>query len=207
VAKDAAIDAGLVAKSARMGAKTALAGGGAFPYRASQATSEDRTSFEFVVYGHGPGVDGLAGEYVELIREWDRVHRHGPGARIEVYPAATPDAEIPEAWGAGRSHSGYPAVEDDSVDSATTFEEDGVVPDAVALRDAFADPDGAVSGGVVQGDAGAVLSEDRGLQGPQVGAVSLGHLLVDQGFADAAAAVAIGDIDGRLGDAGVALAS
>lgn len=48
------------------------------------------------MYAHGLGADGLAVEYVELIREWNRVHRHGPGARIEVYPVTTPDAEIPE---------------------------------------------------------------------------------------------------------------
>jgi protein-L-isoaspartate(D-aspartate) O-methyltransferase len=95
VAKDAAMEAGLVAKSARMGAKTALAGG-SFAYRASQATSEDRTAFEFVVYGHGPDADRIAGEYVELIRVWDRAHRRGPGARVEVFPAGTPDMEIPE---------------------------------------------------------------------------------------------------------------
>lgn len=95
VAKEAAIDAGLVEKSARMGAKTALAGG-SFAYRASQATTEDRTSFEFVVYGHGLDADGIADEYVELIRAWDRVHRHGPGPRIDVFPAGTPDAEIGE---------------------------------------------------------------------------------------------------------------
>lgn len=95
VAKPAAIEAGLVERSARMGAKTALAGD-SFAYRASQATSEDRTSFEFVVYGHGPDADRIADEYVELIREWDRLHRHGSGARIEVFPAVTPDTEIPE---------------------------------------------------------------------------------------------------------------
>lgn len=95
VAKPEAIEAGLVERSARMGAKTALAGG-SFAYRASQATSEDRTSFEFVVYGHGHDAEDITAEYVALIREWDRVHRHGPGARIEVYPAGTPDAEIGE---------------------------------------------------------------------------------------------------------------
>jgi protein-L-isoaspartate(D-aspartate) O-methyltransferase len=84
-AKLDAIEGGLVERSARMGAKTALAGG-SFAYRASQATSEDRTSFEFVAYGHGRDGEGIADEYVTLIREWDRVHRHGPGARIEVFP-------------------------------------------------------------------------------------------------------------------------
>ncbi|MEC3974281.1 methyltransferase, FxLD system [Amycolatopsis sp. H20-H5] len=95
VAKSEMIEAGVVERSARMGAKTALAGS-SFAYRASQATSEDRTSFEFVVYGHGRDGESIAEKYVALIREWDRVHRHGPGARIEVFPAGTPDAEIGE---------------------------------------------------------------------------------------------------------------
>jgi len=93
-AKKAAIDSGLVAASARMGAKTAVAGG-SFAYRVSRATSEDRTSFEFVVYAHGPDAERLTNDYVELIRTWDRVHRRGPGARIEAYPARTPDGDLP----------------------------------------------------------------------------------------------------------------
>jgi protein-L-isoaspartate(D-aspartate) O-methyltransferase len=76
-----------------MGAKTAIAGG-SFAYRAPQATSEDRTSFELVVYGHGRDAEALGDGYAELIRTWDRHHRHGPGARITVFPAGTPDAEI-----------------------------------------------------------------------------------------------------------------
>lgn len=94
VAKKTAIDSGLVAASARMGAKTIVTGG-AFAYRASRATSEDRTSFEFVVYAHGPDAEQLADQYVELIQTWDRDHRYGPGARIEAYPAATPDSDLP----------------------------------------------------------------------------------------------------------------
>ncbi|HEX5402312.1 MAG TPA: methyltransferase, FxLD system [Pseudonocardiaceae bacterium] len=97
VATAAGIDTGLVERSTRMGAKTALAEG-SFAYRASQASSPERTSFEFVVYGHGPDAEVLAARYVEAISEWDRTHRHGPGARIEVFPAGTPDARI----GAGR---------------------------------------------------------------------------------------------------------
>ncbi|GLZ42842.1 methyltransferase, FxLD system [Actinokineospora sp. NBRC 105648] len=93
VAKRAAIEAGLAERSARMGAKTAIEGA-SFAYRASRAVTEDGTSFEFVVYGHGPDSDHVADRYVELVREWDRAHRHGPGARIEVFAAGTPDAEI-----------------------------------------------------------------------------------------------------------------
>ncbi|MGC4939279.1 methyltransferase, FxLD system [Kribbella sp. DT2] len=93
VAKDEAISAGLVERSARMGAKTALSRD-SFAYRASQSTSEERTSFEFVVYGHGPHADSLVDQYVGLIREWNQLHRGGTGARVEVFPAGA-DVPVP----------------------------------------------------------------------------------------------------------------
>lgn len=55
----------------------------------------------------------------------------------------------------------------------------------------------------MQGDAGAVRGEDRGLLGPQAGIVGGGDLLADERLAAAAAAYC--DIDGALRDAGVAL--
>lgn len=54
------------------------------------------------------------------------------------------------------------------------------MPGAVELGDAFAGADGAVSGGVVQGDAGPVFGEDRGLEGPQSCVVGGSDLLVQQ---------------------------
>lgn len=104
VATPAAIESGLVEKSTRLGAKTAIAGG-SFAYRAPRATSEDRTSFELVVFAHGRDADGIGAEYVSLIREWDRLHRHGPGARVEVFPAGTPDAEIGEGRLIDKKHT------------------------------------------------------------------------------------------------------
>ncbi|MCP2303323.1 protein-L-isoaspartate(D-aspartate) O-methyltransferase [Actinokineospora globicatena] len=104
VATPAAIEAGLAERSARMGAKTAL-DGVSFAYRASQATTKERTAFEFVVYGHGPDADAVAFRYVELIREWDRTHRGGPGARIEVHPTGTPDTEIGEGRLIDKKHT------------------------------------------------------------------------------------------------------
>lgn len=97
-AKNEAIDSGLVAASARMGAKTIVTGG-TFAYRAqARPVDADRTRFEFGVYAHGPEAAALADQYVKLIRTWDRDHRGGARARIKVYPAATPDAELPPGW-------------------------------------------------------------------------------------------------------------
>lgn len=104
-AKKEAIDSGLVAASTRMGAKTIVAGG-AFAYRApARPVDADRTRFEFGVYAHGPDAAPLAEEYVDLIRTWDRDHRGGPGARIEVYSAATPDAELPPGRVLDKKHT------------------------------------------------------------------------------------------------------
>ncbi len=91
-----AIDSGLVSKSTRVGAKTMVAGG-SFAYRASaRPVDADRTRFEFGAYGHGPDAARLAEEYVDLIQAWDRDHCGGPGARIEAYPATTPDTDLPK---------------------------------------------------------------------------------------------------------------
>ncbi|MGH8885338.1 MAG: methyltransferase, FxLD system [Egibacteraceae bacterium] len=90
-----AIDSGLVSKSTLFGGKTMVAGG-SFAYRASaRPVDADRTRFEFGAYAHGPDAARFAEEYVDLIQTWERDHRGGPGARIEVYSAATPDVELP----------------------------------------------------------------------------------------------------------------
>lgn len=100
-----AIDSSLVAASARVGAKTIVTGG-TFAYRApARPVDGDRTRFEFGVYAHGPEAEALAEEYVDLIRTWDREHRGGPGARIEVYPAVTPDAELPPGRVIDKKHT------------------------------------------------------------------------------------------------------
>jgi protein-L-isoaspartate(D-aspartate) O-methyltransferase len=105
VAKQTAIDSGLVASSTRMGAKTVVAGG-TFAYRATaRPISPDTGRYEFGVYAHGPDAENLAGHFVDLIRTWDRDHRFGPGPRIEVHPAATPDAELPDGRVIDKRHT------------------------------------------------------------------------------------------------------
>ncbi|MGH3940027.1 MAG: hypothetical protein ACRDTG_15625 [Pseudonocardiaceae bacterium] len=93
-ASKAAIDSGRLPAAARVGAKAILMGG-TFAYRApARPADPDRTRFELGVYAHGPQAQALAEQYVELIRTWDRDHRSGPAALIEVYPAATPDMDL-----------------------------------------------------------------------------------------------------------------
>jgi len=103
-ARKAVIDSGLVASTARMGVPTAVAGG-TFAYRVSRPISPDRSRFEFGVYAHGPEAESLADQYVELIRTWDRDHRHGPGPRIEAYPVATPVTGLSEGRVIDKKHT------------------------------------------------------------------------------------------------------
>ncbi|MBV9013096.1 MAG: methyltransferase, FxLD system, partial [Pseudonocardiales bacterium] len=102
-AKDGPIDRGLVARSASRGAPTALSEG-SFAYRTKRPIP-NTSKFETGVYAHGAKAEVLAEEYVELIRTWDREHRHGPGARIAVYPAATPDADLPPGRVIDKKHT------------------------------------------------------------------------------------------------------
>jgi protein-L-isoaspartate(D-aspartate) O-methyltransferase len=80
-AKKHAIDSGLVASSARAGAKAIMAGG-TFAYRApARPLDPDRTRFELDAYAHGPEAEVIAKEYVELLQRWDRDHRGGARGR------------------------------------------------------------------------------------------------------------------------------
>lgn len=88
------IDRGLVSVG-RAGAKTIISGG-SFAYRpAARPSGDEETRYEFGVFAHGPDADALAEKYIELIRTWDRDHRGGPGARIEIHPATTPRTGLP----------------------------------------------------------------------------------------------------------------
>lgn len=107
-AKDGPMDRGLIARSANprsanRGVPTALSGG-SFAYRTKRPV-EGTNDFETGVYAHGPEAEALAEQYVELLRTWDRNHRHGARARIEVYPAATPDTGLPPGRVIDKKHT------------------------------------------------------------------------------------------------------
>ena len=107
-ATDGPIDRGLVARSANprsanRGVPTAVSAG-SFAYRTKRSI-EGTSNFETGVYAHGPQAEALAEQYVELIRTWDRDHRSGPRARIEVYPTATPDADLPPGRVIDKKHT------------------------------------------------------------------------------------------------------
>ncbi|MGW5434623.1 methyltransferase, FxLD system [Streptomyces sp. NPDC004059] len=91
-ARPAARERGLVASSSPLGIPT-LVEGGSFAYRTVRRT-DDPGRFELGAYGHGPEGHKVAERLVEEIRTWDREHR-GDRAHIDVYPAGTPDDQLP----------------------------------------------------------------------------------------------------------------
>ncbi|MFE3473860.1 methyltransferase, FxLD system [Streptomyces bacillaris] len=83
---------GLVASASPMGIPT-LVDGDSFAYRTVRATDEE-DRYELGAIAHGPRGEQVAERLVEEIRTWDRDHR-GHRAHIEVYPAGTPDGQLP----------------------------------------------------------------------------------------------------------------
>lgn len=61
--------------------------GGSLAYHALRRVDHATGLCEFGVHGHGPGAVPLAERVVELIRTWDRDHRHGRPPVISVHPA------------------------------------------------------------------------------------------------------------------------
>ncbi|MFI2764300.1 methyltransferase, FxLD system [Streptomyces echinatus] len=91
-AQPAARERGLVASASPLGVPT-LVEGGSFAYRTVRRT-DDPDRFELGAYGHGPEGQKVAERLVEEIRTWNREHR-GDRAHIDVYPADTPDDQLP----------------------------------------------------------------------------------------------------------------
>ncbi|MER7497025.1 methyltransferase, FxLD system [Streptomyces pharetrae] len=91
-ARPAARERGLVASASPLGIPT-LVEGGSFAYRTVRRT-DDPDRFELGAYGHGPEGQKVAERLVEEIRTWNREHR-GDRAHIDVYPAGTPDDQLP----------------------------------------------------------------------------------------------------------------
>jgi protein-L-isoaspartate(D-aspartate) O-methyltransferase len=101
-ATSAARERGLVASASPLGVP-ALVEGGSFAYRTVRPTdAPDR--FELGAIGHGPQGSQTAERLVRQIRLWDREHR-GDQARIEVYPAGTPDDRLPAGRVVDRPHT------------------------------------------------------------------------------------------------------
>ncbi|MFF0226559.1 hypothetical protein [Streptomyces sp. NPDC004629] len=101
-AKPAAWQRGLVASASPLGVPT-LVDGGSLAYRTVRAT-DDPNRFELGAIGHGPQGQRVAERLVREIQSWDRDHREDR-ARIEVYPAGTPDDQLPAGRIIDRPHT------------------------------------------------------------------------------------------------------
>ncbi|MGH3824340.1 MAG: methyltransferase, FxLD system [Pseudonocardiaceae bacterium] len=105
-AKQDVVDRGLVFPGWPLGTPALVNRGSSLAYRAKlRPVNTDETVFEFGAYAHGPDAVEVADRLVEQIRIWDRDHRHGPGPRLTVHPADTPDTELPSGLVVDRRHT------------------------------------------------------------------------------------------------------
>lgn len=93
MALDPDLDTGLVAPDNHR-FSTAAVDGGDFAYLVTRRTS-DNASVEYGVHAFGSTAQALAEQVAARIREWAHGQRHGPGPRIDAYPASTPVGELP----------------------------------------------------------------------------------------------------------------
>ncbi|MFE1768218.1 methyltransferase, FxLD system [Streptomyces angustmyceticus] len=91
-AKPGARKRGIVAGVSPLGIPTLVAGG-SFAYRTSRR-SDDSDRWELGAVGHGPEDEKVAERLVDEIQAWHHEYRSRQ-ARIEVYPAGTPDDQLP----------------------------------------------------------------------------------------------------------------
>jgi protein-L-isoaspartate(D-aspartate) O-methyltransferase len=100
-----AVDRGLVSPTWHV-AIPALVEGCSLAYRAKLGRVEaDESMRELGAYAHGPNAAEAADRFADQIRIWDRDHRHGPGPRLTVHPANTPDADLPTGHVTDRRHA------------------------------------------------------------------------------------------------------
>ncbi|MCC2276167.1 methyltransferase, FxLD system [Streptomyces sp. ET3-23] len=94
---DKDLDSGIVAPWNKRFSMAAVDGPN-FAYITPRLT-EDEQFFEYGVHALGPDGPEFAAKIADHVRTWDQEHRGGPGPRIAVYPAGTPDDRIPELPG------------------------------------------------------------------------------------------------------------
>lgn len=65
-----------------------------FAYLVTRRT-EDNKHIEYGVHALGPNAKQFAGKVADMLRDWEANRRGGPSPVIRVYPADTPDDQIP----------------------------------------------------------------------------------------------------------------
>ncbi|MGH3827543.1 MAG: methyltransferase, FxLD system, partial [Pseudonocardiaceae bacterium] len=82
LAKQDAVDRGLVSPTSPMATPALLDRSGSLAYRAKlRPVDTEGTVRELGAYAHGPDAAEAADRFAEQIRSWDQHHRHGPGPR------------------------------------------------------------------------------------------------------------------------------
>ncbi|SEG85776.1 protein-L-isoaspartate(D-aspartate) O-methyltransferase [Actinacidiphila yanglinensis] len=95
MALDPDLDSGIVAPANKGFALAAVDDQGrTFAYLTTRRT-EDNQHVEFGVHALGPDAAAFAETIAGHLRDWSGQHRGGPGPVIRVYPAGTPDEQVP----------------------------------------------------------------------------------------------------------------
>jgi len=102
LAVDPGLDTGVVSPISGR-ANDAVIDGDCLGYLAARRV--DGSMAEFGVHAFGVSAAAVAQAMAEQVRVWDREHRHGPGPRIVVWPAHTPDDLLPEGRVIDKRHS------------------------------------------------------------------------------------------------------
>jgi protein-L-isoaspartate(D-aspartate) O-methyltransferase len=93
MAVDDDLDTGLVAPVNKRFSLAAVEDD-SFAYLVTRRT-EDNKHIEYGVHGLGPNAKQLADNVADMLRDWEANRRGGPSPVIRVYPADTPDDQIP----------------------------------------------------------------------------------------------------------------
>lgn len=103
MAVDPDLDTGTVAPS-NPGFSLAAVDAANFAYLLTERTADER-SVEYGVHAFGPQAVSFAATVAGHVRTWAETYRGGPGPRIAVYPAGTPDDRIPGERIIDKTHS------------------------------------------------------------------------------------------------------
>ncbi|MGH3929943.1 MAG: hypothetical protein ACRDTF_08205 [Pseudonocardiaceae bacterium] len=104
VVVDPKLNTGLISPPGRQSTAVAVVSGGSLAYVTTRGAVEE-TDVEFGVHAFGPVAAELAEEVAEQLRVWGREHHGGPGPQFRIYPAGTPDNQLPEGRVIDKKHS------------------------------------------------------------------------------------------------------
>ncbi|MEU1666142.1 methyltransferase, FxLD system [Streptomyces sparsogenes] len=93
-----------VVEPSNKGFSMAAVRGPNFAYVLVRRTPDDK-NVEYGVHAYGPDGVSFAEEIADCIRAWGKEHRGGPGPRMVIYPAGTPDDQIPGDRVIDKKHS------------------------------------------------------------------------------------------------------